>query len=274
MTGEGRISPDAMTTCLSALTRLRFLSIAFLQQTSSPYRTDQRPAPPAHTILPALTYLTLEGPHGYLEDLVGRFDASLVNSGRLAFHDRPTYGTPKVPQFIYRTKMFKSLGKVEMSFSPERVHASFCPLIGPANVFLSFPCSGLPAQLTLMERISAQWPPLFSPVEALRLYVFPEEKRWWEVIAPWLEFLRLFAAVWTLDLHWEGTVSHVAHILGELEGERAAEVLPSLRTIEFISSELVASESMHLLEPFLFARDESEHPVEVYADIIEDLDTE
>ena len=40
MTGEGLISPDAMATYLSALTKLRSVAISFLRQTSFPYPTD------------------------------------------------------------------------------------------------------------------------------------------------------------------------------------------------------------------------------------------
>jgi len=60
MTVEGHISPDAMTTCLSVLTKLQSLSITFLWQTlSPPYPTDQRPPSSTHTVLPALVKLRL-----------------------------------------------------------------------------------------------------------------------------------------------------------------------------------------------------------------------
>ena len=77
MTGEGHLPPDEMATCLSVLTKLQSLIVTFPMQTprSSLYPTDQRPPSSAHTILPALTYLSLKGPHGYLEDIVGQIDA-------------------------------------------------------------------------------------------------------------------------------------------------------------------------------------------------------
>ena len=83
MIGEGLISPDAMATCLSALTKLRSLVISFLPQASFPYPTDQRPPSSAHVVLPDLTSLQLEGPHRCLEDLVKRVDAPLLKSGHI-----------------------------------------------------------------------------------------------------------------------------------------------------------------------------------------------
>ena len=266
MTDEGHISPNAMATCLSVLTKLQSLSIA--AQTLSPYPTDQRLPPSTYTVLPALVKLSLKGPHGYLEDLVGRVEAPLLKSGHLHFYDEPIFDTPPrhgVPQFIHRTKMFPSLGKVQVHFSRECIFASFRSSIGPAQFYLSFRCSGLPAGVAIMQRICAQWPPLFSHVEWLKLQVdfFPEEKRCREAITPWLGFLRAFTAVQTLHLRGEATVSHVARILDELEGERAPEVLPALRAIELHCSESGKSESLRSLEPFIVAREESEHPVTV-----------
>ena len=89
MTDTGHIFPDVMTTCLSVLTKLRSLTITFSRKMPSPYPKDQRPPPSTHTVLPALVHLWLEGPHGYLEDILGRVDASLLNSGKLQFYDEP-----------------------------------------------------------------------------------------------------------------------------------------------------------------------------------------
>jgi len=70
---------------------------------SSPYQADQRLPPSTHTVLPALVDLCLEGPRGYLEDLVGRVGAPLLKSGYLQFYDEPIFDTPCVPQFIHST---------------------------------------------------------------------------------------------------------------------------------------------------------------------------
>jgi len=264
LAGEGHLSPNVMTTCLSVSTKLRSLNLTLLPQRSSPYPTDQHPPPSTHTVLPSLVNLRLEGPHGYLDDLVGRVDAPLLESGYLEFHSEPTFDTPRVPRFIHATKMFKLLDKFEVSFYKGSTNASFHSSISPARFSLSFECSMLPAQVTIMERICAQWPPLVSLVEIFQLdNLFYEEEKWWETVAPWLGFLRPFTAVQTLRLYGIDPVSHVTHMLGGLKGERATKVLPALRTIELHCLEPGGSESLRLLEPFLVAREESEHPVAV-----------
>jgi len=272
-TGEGHISPDAMTACLSELTKLQYLTITFPQEMSFPYPTDQRPPPSIYTILPALTYLWLEGPHGYLEDLVGRVDAPILTSGHLELHDEPVFDTPRIPQFIHRTKIFKLLSKVDMYFRRNcglrrrnaGIYASFRSPTGSARFSMSLPCSVFSDQVAIMEQIFTQWPPLVAHVESLKLYdVVYEEEKSWEGITPWLGPLRPFTAVRTLQLGGMPIVALVARILGELEGERATEVLPALRTIELGYSEPGASDSFRLLlGPFLDAREESEHPVAV-----------
>jgi hypothetical protein len=175
------------------------------------------------------------------------------------------FDTPQVPQFIHRAKIFKSLGKVDVYFAEEFVIAALRSSIGPAKFRLSFPCSEFLVQVAIMEEICAQWPPLVSRVKFLRLDdgFYSGHGAWREDVAPWLGFLRPFTAVQTLRLCGEAPVSHVANVLGGLEGKGATEVLPTLSAIELHSAEEYNSEASCLLEPFLVAREESEHPVVV-----------
>ena len=274
LTGEGHIPLDAMTTCLSSLIKLRSHAITFLRQTPFPYPTDQRPPSSARAVLPALTFLWLEGPHKYLEDLVDRVDAPLLTSGNLEFYDEPMFDNPRVPQFIHRTEMFNLLGEIEVhvcrgyTLCRTGIDASFHSSIGPAKFSLSFPCSGFPAHCASMKRICAQWPPLVvSHVEVLNLYDdFYQGIQWLEavMVTPWLVFLRPFTTVQTLRLHGRAEVPpHVVYMLGPLEGGCAMEVLPALHTIELHCSEQGRSKALRLLRPFLVAREESECPVVV-----------
>jgi len=271
LTGEGHIPLDAMTTCLSLLTKLRSLTITVSRKTPSPYPKDQRPPTLTHTVLPSLVDLCLEGPHGYLEDLVDRIDVPLLTSGNLHFYDVPMFDTPRVPQFIHRTEMFKLVREIEVhvrrgyTYSTPGIDASFHSSIGPAKVFLSFPHAEFPAQCAIMERICAQWPPLVSHIEVLNLYDnFSPLSKWLEEVmtAPWRPFLRPFTAVQTLRLHARtGVPPHVAYMLGKLDGRSATEMLPALHTIELDCSEGNVSEALRLFRPFLLARKESECPV-------------
>jgi hypothetical protein len=80
---SGYISPGTMVTSLSALTRLRDLSIGFRPPR---YRPDQQSPPRSiRTVLPALNYLYFRGVSAYLEDLTSRIDAPLLRNRNIAF---------------------------------------------------------------------------------------------------------------------------------------------------------------------------------------------
>ena len=255
--------------------KLQLLAIEFLDQTLSSYPTDQPPPSSAHTVLPSLDYLWLVGPHGYLEDLLGRVDTPLLKSGSLRFYDGgTTHNTSQVARFIHRTKMFKLLGEAKLEFYRTCISISFHSSISPAEFSLVLECYGLPAQVVITERICAQWPPLVSHVELLKLGYSGadfKERKWRETITPWLGLLRPFTAVRTLCLFGTASPPHVAYILGELGGERTTEVLPALRTINlslravatryYYAHRLDASETLRLLGPFLAARKERERRV-------------
>jgi len=274
-TGEGYMSPDAIATCLSVMNKLRSLALTFTWQLRSPpYSTDQHPHSPARSVLPVLNHLSLRGPHhgGYLEDILCRVSAPLLNDGHLEFYDVPKLDTPRVLQFIHRVKVFKLPCEFEVCFFREpRISTSFRSSVGPAKFSLLFPCSGLPAKVAIVERISAQWPPLVSRVEVLKLgddhYSVREQEKSWSAITPWLRLLHPFTAVQTLRLCGTATASCVAHALGGLERESATEVFPALRTIKVDCPGQGASEILCLLRPFLVAREESGDPVVVVANV-------
>jgi hypothetical protein len=121
-----------------------------------------------------------------------------------------------------------------------------------------------------MAQICAQWPPLVSHAEFLELDdEFSEENKWSETttVTLWQRFLHPFTAVQTLRLPVIDQVPHVAHMMGQLKGEWATEVLPALRTIELQlilgRSKRLLSKFLRLLGPFLDARKELGRPVVV-----------
>jgi len=82
----------------------------------------------------------------------------------------------------------------------------------------------------------------------------------------WLGFFQPFNAVQSLYFYDQDSMSQIAHVLGDLTEERAAEVLPMLRTIVWYGScnwDEVEPCVIPLLQPFIDARELSSHPVEV-----------
>jgi hypothetical protein len=111
---SGYVSPEAMVTCLSALTRLKLLLIGF--KFLRPPRGRQHP-PPTRSVLPALTELTFIGVSEYLEDLVARIDAPLLNRLYILFFYQAIFDTPQLAQFLSRTPNIKAYDEARVILS-------------------------------------------------------------------------------------------------------------------------------------------------------------
>jgi hypothetical protein len=105
---SGYISPEAMATSLSALSRLESLHIEF----ESPRRRNdpksRRPPPPTRTLLPVLTNLYFLGANEYLEDLVAGIDAPRLDKLTITYSHELTFDTQQVTHFVSRTPKLKA----------------------------------------------------------------------------------------------------------------------------------------------------------------------
>ena len=79
---SGYISPEAMVTGLSAMTRLENLEFEFESPQSRPDRNTRRPPPQTRFLLPVLARFRFSGVSEYLEDFVAWFNAPLLRSWR------------------------------------------------------------------------------------------------------------------------------------------------------------------------------------------------
>jgi hypothetical protein len=114
---SGYISPEAMVACLSVLTRLEKLYIGFESPLCRPDRGSRRPSPPTRTVLPVLTKLRFKGASEYLEDLVARIDAPLLEKLGITFFHQLMFDTPQLTQFISRTPNLKARDQARVFFS-------------------------------------------------------------------------------------------------------------------------------------------------------------
>lgn len=126
------MSPNAMVTALSALTRLETLSLAFdidydVYVSSLPLKcsTKRKQTSPARSVLPSLKFCLFQGICGYLEDFVAMIDTPRLeilditlalcqcnnDSHPLRFK---TKETPQFNQFLGRTEMFKTLNNASI----------------------------------------------------------------------------------------------------------------------------------------------------------------
>jgi hypothetical protein len=113
---SGYISPEAMVSCLAALTRLETLFLEFESPESFPVRDHRRPPPPTCTLLPALTWLQFSGVGEYLEDLVVRINTPLLDNLKISFFHQFIHDTAKLIQFINRTPKLKALDVADVTF--------------------------------------------------------------------------------------------------------------------------------------------------------------
>ena len=111
---SGYISPEAMADCLSALTRLEDLHIGFedlylkFEPTRSHPVQKSQHLPPHTRTLPNLTKLQFRGTNEYLEDLVARIEAPVLDNLGIMVFRQLTFDTPQLAKFIRRTPKFKA----------------------------------------------------------------------------------------------------------------------------------------------------------------------
>ena len=105
---SGYISPEEMVACLSVLTKLETLAIGFESFQSRP-QTSRHPSPQTRTLLPVLTSFEFGGVKEYLEELVARIDAPLLNQVTITFfRQRFDSDIPQLTKFFDRTPKLKA----------------------------------------------------------------------------------------------------------------------------------------------------------------------
>ena len=231
---SGYISPEAMATCLSSLTRLTELDLAFLSPRSRPHRESRHPRPTTHSVLPTLRHFVFVGVSEYLEDLVARIDAPLLDTFQINFFHQLIFDTPQLAHFISRTPEFKAHKDAHVVFSYSGVRV-LVPGSEDRGLKLKISCRQSDWQLSSLAQIfSSSFPhTLITSLE--RLAICDDERsppHWQEDVenSQWLELLQPFTAVKDLYL-FRGLPLRIAPALQELIGDRATEILPALQCL-------------------------------------------
>jgi hypothetical protein len=261
---SGYFSPEAIVTGLSVLTRLGRLSISFKSPRSHPAKKIRR-SPPAPALLPVLTNLVFAGVSEYLEDLVARIHAPLLDNLNIAFFHRLIFYTPQLVQFISRTPKFKVLKQARVCFDDWRASITLHSTSGAK--FLGFRLGILSRQpdwqlLSLARFCGSFFPQALIPVESLSIEQFRESPPlpWQDESSQWLELLHLFTGVKDLYIS-SGFTPRIVSALQEPVDERVAEVLPSLRAL--FLSESSSGSIPEAFGKFVAARQLAGHPISV-----------
>src|SRR6267142_1264125 len=222
---SGYISPEAMVVSLSTLTRLETLSLVFRSPRSRAHRENRQPSPLTRVVIPALTRLRFKGDGEYLEDIMSRIDAPLLNSMDITFFNHLLFDTPQLRPFINRSGNFKAPDCARIFFGDDYV------TVEPFRT-LSLRISCKPSEWQLSS-LSQLYNSALSPLPALEHLEIHNPRTYWEddmENVQWLEVLRLFPSVKDLALSVK-SFRLVAPALDELDGESMTEVLPALQNI-------------------------------------------
>jgi hypothetical protein len=262
---SGYISPDAMLTCFSVLTKLKSLEIKFNSPQSCPDWKSRHPPPQTRVLLSFLTSLVFNGVSEYLEDLMAWIDAPQLDKLEITFFHQQIFDTPQLAQFIGRTPKLKpeTRDRVHVVFFNMRVSVTLSPIIdGTLELMVS--CDELDLQISSLVQICrSSFPRAFIPaVEHLHIikYGIGDWQGNIETLNnQWLEFLRPFVAVKDLYLDYH-IRSHIAPALQELVGGRVTEVLPALQTL-FLEWPLPSGSVQEAIVRFVAARQLAHHPI-------------
>ena len=258
---SGYIPPELIVSCLSVLTRLERLDIKFKSPQSRPDRRLLRL--PTRIVLPALTELWFNGVSEYLEDLVVRIDAPLLDRLTITFFHQLLFDTPRLSQFIARAPNFKTHDEAHVLFSDWGVGVKLPQKLN-RKLEVHILCKQPDWQLSSLAQVfSSSFPrDLISAVE--HLYILENiisRPPWQDGIesSQWLEILHPFIAVKGLYLSQE-LPPLIAPTLQELVGERATEVLPALQTL-FLMETLPSGPVPETIGKFVAERELAGYPI-------------
>jgi hypothetical protein len=262
---SGYISPTAMLTALSALTNLETFDLRFQSPRSRPDRESRRPSPRTRSVLPTLKYFKFRGISEYLEDLVARIDAPILDCLHITFFHQLIFDTPQLTQFISRTPHFRPQDEARVTFFNTAVVFTLPEIFG-RELELGISCRQSDWQLSSLAQVCSLFfpPALVSSLE--RLYACEgqhSQLRWQDDVenSQWLELLQPFTAVKELYLS-RGFAPCIAPVLQELVGERVGEVLPALQSL-FLEELHPSGPVQEAIEKFVAVRQLSSHPISV-----------
>ena len=260
---SGYIPPEAMVTTLSALTTLKEFQLQFRSHRSCPDREHRYPPPPTRSVLPALIHFIFRGVTKYLEDLVARIDAPLLDRLEITLSPQLNFHTPQFARFIGRTPNLMAYDEAHVVFTTYNAELQLARYRG---LRLEIHCDQSDWQLSMLAQLCTSSLPLISSLEHLYIHEYEIiffQPRWEDDIEniQWLELLHPFTTVKALYLSRDIT-SRIAPALEELVGERVAEVLPALQSL--FLEELKPSEPVQkAIDKFVATRQLSNRPIAI-----------
>jgi hypothetical protein len=168
------ISPQAMITGLSELTRLESLSLTFQSRRPLPDRTTRISPPHTRTLLPALTFLEYLGGPEYMEDLVAQINAPLLDRVTIALFHRELLEVSELAKFVRRADMLSLSNRAKVIYRPDYISLSLSQksLIGTVDhntLMLILECPKSALRFSYLAQFCASSLPTLSPFECLHV---------------------------------------------------------------------------------------------------------
>jgi hypothetical protein len=257
--------------CISALTSLTNFSIGFTSPASRPDPITRPPPPLTRAVLPALTNFCFHGVSAYLEDLMARIEAPLLEVIKIAYFNQLVFDIQQLPRFIGHAPALISCDTAYMLIYNDKVLMGFSSMRRPSYtrfLTLEIPGRGVDWQVSSLAQMCNQLSESFimSCIETLYidkiLCALPltlqdemDERQWLELFHP-------FTTVRTLYLS-QMIHPHIMSALRGLNGETATEVLPALDNL-YLQEHWGIESVQQDIEPFIIARQRSGHPVSIH----------
>ena len=278
---SGYFSPEAIVTCLSALTNLDFLQLGFESPQSCPDLETQPPFLPTRVVLPTLKKFWFKGDSEYLEEFLARIDAPQVYKLLITFFGDIDFNTSELIQFISRTPQLGVYGEAWLTFDDRQAIVKLLPQPATSDdrrVEVNVLCQGSDWQLSFLIQMCTLSLRLLLTME--NLYIGEDQHPlldWKDDIeaAEWLDLLHPFTAVKNLYLSRE-FAPRIAPALQELTGERTTEVFPALQNL-FLEGFQPSEPVQEGIARFISARKLINHPVVISVwdrDLWEDSDSD
>jgi len=120
--------------------------------------------PPIRSVLPLLTYFKFKGASKYLENLVARIDAPLLDSLGITFFHKLIFDTSQLVQFVSRIPNVKAPLEAHVAFSYDSILVTL-PRAFPGRLPLEILCRPSNWQLLSLAQVcsSSSFPQFFIP---------------------------------------------------------------------------------------------------------------
>jgi hypothetical protein len=216
-----------------------------------------------HVTLPILRTFFFRGVDTYLEDLLARISAPLLNNLAIEFFNQLTFTIPRLLQFM-RTSPTFNLNAIELKFSSNSFFLRWKKPRGTSGFFLSITCSHLDRQVSSAVQILSVLELILSPVEELTLFqghmALDVWSEWHREVdrTQWRELLRPFTKVKILGVQNE-FVEELARSLHSENEEMSLDILSNLEELKM--SRGLRSKNGDTFTPFIQERQAAGHPV-------------